>query len=326
MASTTSPAEVIRRAKRVGLVLGGGGARGAAYHAGALLALWSDARWDARQAEVVVGTSAGSIAAALLGTGVPPDDLAALVVGADLREAPLDLADRWAAAGRSLPSWWHALRGPVRVRRPAVVAAGLRRWRERRDPWPLMASLGSRGSFGLEAALPVIDHPWPDRELWICAVDEETLERTVFGREGDPHPDLGSAVLASCAVPTIMQPVPLGGRTYVDGGLHSPTNADLLVEAELDVAVVVSPMTGSIPRLHPVGALMRAARRHLDAEVAMLEAAATRVVVIEPDRATRAVVGTDLLDGSLQTEVFQAGYFSVGGLLAGRAPAAVRLP
>jgi len=49
------------RAPRVGLVLGAGGTVGAAYHAGALTALQHDLGWDARDAAVVVGTSAGSI-------------------------------------------------------------------------------------------------------------------------------------------------------------------------------------------------------------------------------------------------------------------------
>jgi len=67
---------------RVGLVLGGGGAVGAAYHAGALAAIEQDLGWDARNAAVIVGTSAGSLVGALLRLGVPATDLAALTVGA----------------------------------------------------------------------------------------------------------------------------------------------------------------------------------------------------------------------------------------------------
>src|SRR5437868_2709839 len=67
---------------RVALVLGGGGAMGAAYHAGALTALEQDLGWDAREAAVIVGTSAGSLVGALLRMDVPSSDLAALTVGA----------------------------------------------------------------------------------------------------------------------------------------------------------------------------------------------------------------------------------------------------
>ena len=65
------------RGQRVGLVLGAGGAAGAAYHAGALLALQVDTGWDPRTADVIVGTSIGSIVASLLRAGLSTDDLAA---------------------------------------------------------------------------------------------------------------------------------------------------------------------------------------------------------------------------------------------------------
>jgi NTE family protein len=55
-------------------VLGAGGLTGTAFHAGVLTALAEDAGWDARDAEVIVGTSAGSIGAALMRAGFPPRD------------------------------------------------------------------------------------------------------------------------------------------------------------------------------------------------------------------------------------------------------------
>ena len=60
---------------RIGLVLGAGGVVGQAYHSGVLAALAEIAGWDARTAEIVVGTSAGSGAAAMLRLGVSPEDL-----------------------------------------------------------------------------------------------------------------------------------------------------------------------------------------------------------------------------------------------------------
>ena len=55
---------------RIGLVLGAGGAVGHAFHAGVLAALADETGWDAREAEVVVGTSAGSVVGALLRAGM----------------------------------------------------------------------------------------------------------------------------------------------------------------------------------------------------------------------------------------------------------------
>ena len=70
--------------KRVGLVLGAGGVVGQAYHSGVLAALEHDLGWDPRTAEVIVGTSAGSITGALLRNGVPASELAAWSVRAPL--------------------------------------------------------------------------------------------------------------------------------------------------------------------------------------------------------------------------------------------------
>src|ERR1700730_8714263 len=60
---------------RVGLVLGAGGSVGVAYHGGVLGAIEEVTGWDPRTAEVIVGTSAGSITAAMLRAGVPAGDL-----------------------------------------------------------------------------------------------------------------------------------------------------------------------------------------------------------------------------------------------------------
>ena len=56
---------------RVGLVLGAGGLVGQANHAGALAALEHDLGWDPRTAEIVVGSSAGSLTGTALRLGVP---------------------------------------------------------------------------------------------------------------------------------------------------------------------------------------------------------------------------------------------------------------
>src|SRR3954454_20457205 len=72
---------------RIGLVLGAGGEVGHAFHAGVLAALADVTGWDARDAEVVVGTSAGSLVGALVRAGVSGSDLVARVNGQELSEA-----------------------------------------------------------------------------------------------------------------------------------------------------------------------------------------------------------------------------------------------
>ena len=67
---------------------------------------------------------------------------------------------------------------------------------------------------------------WPERTLWVCAVRERDGRLVVFGR--DATPPLPHAVAASCAIPGYFQPVTVDGERYVDGGAHSPTNADVV--------------------------------------------------------------------------------------------------
>src|SRR3954452_637216 len=69
---------------RVGLVLGAGGVVGASWLIGALDALESGTGWEAADAEVIVGTSAGSVIGTLTATGIPPAYMAAYAGGESL--------------------------------------------------------------------------------------------------------------------------------------------------------------------------------------------------------------------------------------------------
>jgi NTE family protein len=89
---------------------------------------------------------------------------------------------------------------------------------------------------------PLFDR-WPDRALWINAVELQTSRRVTFGRDPSPATDVPSAVAASCAIPSFFAPVIIDGDRYVDGGVHSPTNADLVAGLGLDLVVISSPMS-----------------------------------------------------------------------------------
>ena len=84
---------------------------------------------------------------------------------------------------------------------------------------------------------------WPAEPLWICALRLSDGARVVFGRDAAPEPDVGTAVEASSAIPGFFAPVVIDGERYVDGGAHSPTNADLVARIGLDLVIVVSPMS-----------------------------------------------------------------------------------
>jgi NTE family protein len=284
----------VNRDLRVGLVLGGGGAVGVAYHAAALTAIENDVGWDPRSADVIVGTSAGSLVGALLRRGLAPIDLAALTVGASVPDEQLELAA--ALADRPpLPAWSPTDLLRFRPPRFPVLAAWLRRpWKV--DPVLALTSLLPDGRIDLLAHVGdssgIFDGAWPDDELWLCAVRQGDLRRVVFGR--DCHPELSDAVAASCAIPGFFRPTTISGETYIDGGVRSPTNADVLRRSDVDLAVVISPMSGhDLPRLHPASAVRRYAKAKVDREVQTLEDHGIPTVLIEPGTMTADLLGPD---------------------------------
>ena len=237
---------------RVGLVLGAGGIQGGAWLTGGLDALAAETGWDPAEADYVVGTSAGSMIGALCASGVPPWFMVAHsrgevfegVVDADGR--PAAEADRAGGARfeleRALPpigpgSWRLALRTLANPRRytPATVFTRLDPARD------LLHRVRSRSTIRR-----VVPSGWsPHPNLWIVACDYETGRRVPFGRADAPEADLADAVAASCAIPGIYHPVTIGGRRYVDGGIYSTSNLDLLRDEELDLVDLPQ------PDLHP---------------------------------------------------------------------------
>lgn len=306
MNATSPPPGSTLRPMRVGLVLAAGGSVGVAYHGAVLCALEEVTGWDPRQAEILVGTSAGSISAAMLRAGVSASDLARISEGQELSPE----GARLAALGR--PHRPRPSRADARawrlVSEPAVlVRAALQPWTIRPRALAL-AALPAGGiptepiSDGIDA---VFGGRWPTRPLWICAYDLRAGRRVVFGREGAPPAPVGLAVAASSAIPMYFRPVTIEGRRYVDGGVHSMTNLDVVAGAGLDLVVVVSPLSqaaiwdGASP-----AALMRAPlRARLRAEVAALRRTGVPVVAIQPGRSVTAAMGLNPMDAARRGEV-----------------------
>lgn len=293
------------RMPRIGLVLGAGGTVGHAYHAGVLAELAAVTGWDPRDAEVVVGTSAGSVVGALLRAGVSPADIAARATGEELSPEGARLAAQADGAGPrpSIPS-----RPPRRGRLPRMaspgtfVRAAFPPFRPVR-PGALAAAALPVGRVPTELIAagfrPLFTTGWPDRELWLCAVRLDTGRRVVFGRDaaGDGI-DVADAVSASCAIPGFFAPVDIGGARYVDGGAHSPTNADVLAGRALDLVVVSSPMSVAGNRLRPSLDLpaRRLSRLYLGQEAARIRRGGTPVLAFQPVAADLAAMGLNAMD------------------------------
>lgn len=301
------------RAVRIGLVLGAGGSAGIAYHGGVLAALADTTGWDPRNAEVIVGTSAGSLTAAMLRAGIPPMDLRAISEGSKLSPEGARLAEV-GRPHRPRPTRSHfmsmrPLADPVAVLRAVTRLHVL-------PPVPFFAALMPAGrvptepiSAGINA---VFDGRWPKDPLWIAAVELREGRRVVFGQDGAPRAAVGDAVAASCAIPGYFAPVTVDGRRYVDGGVRSMVNLDLVAGLRLDLVVVSSPMTSASawPALATSSIMRQPLRARLHSEVDSVRRRGTPVAVIEPGRKVAAAMGLNPMDARVRAPVSRTAYLS----------------
>jgi NTE family protein len=267
----------MRGPKSRALALGGGGVAGIAWETGVLFGL-AEQGVDVRDADVILGTSAGSAVAAQITSGTslaelydrhasPTGESTELPVEFDLEKMVADWtglleatspgAELRAAIGR------YALAAPTvpERRRRAVI----------------------------EARLP--SHEWPDGDVRIVAVDAGTGEERVFTSADGAN--LVDVVAASCAVPGIWPPVNIDGRRYIDGGVRSSTSVDLL--ADEDVVLVLAPVE-DLTVLDP--AVDKASQKVLKRK---------KTLVIRPDEDSLAAFGANPLDPASARPSAQAG-------------------
>jgi NTE family protein len=290
---------------RRGLVLGAGGVLGLTWMIAALSALEEAEGFDARDVEVCIGTSAGSVLAALLGCGVGVDVTVRHQRGIP---APADPDISWdydRDSGGAVPPrpgfgigsprlLLEVARHPRRVPPMAAFSAALPRGRGTLRPLHRMVELVS-------GSLP--GDGWPGTpSTWIVAMDYDAGTRTVFGLPGAPRATLADAVTASCAIPGWYAPVPISGRPYVDGGTLSPTSLDLLAGAGLDEVYVLAPMA-SFAYDRPRAAMARAERRwrrlvtrRVLADAEALRASGTAVTLLGPGPEDLRAIGANLMD------------------------------
>ena len=296
---------------RTGLVLGAGGIVGQAYQAGVLAALEHEVGWDPRAAGLIVGSSAGSVTGAALRLGVSASDMAAWASDAPVSPSGRAFFDAIGGADEDLPvpSPRDLLHG-WRLPSFALLSRAARRpWAMR--PTAMASTLLPAGRFDLQDRTHVFDDltdTWPDG-LWICAARRDSGRRVVFGRSGSPAARLSQAVAASCAIPAYFAPVHIGTREYIDGGVHSATNADVLHHAHLDTVIVISSMSAAHGRSSHSDAPVRwAMHRRLEQEVRRLRARGTDVIRFEPSARTLAVMGVNAMAEDRSAVVVAAAY------------------
>src|SRR3954471_3195359 len=315
---------------RVGLVLGAGGVMGGAWLTGGLEAIARETGWDPASAEYIVGTSAGSMMGGLLGSGVPPWFMVAHskgdsfegLSGADGR--PAATADRAAGATFGLhkgpppigPGSWkligNRLTAPTQHRATALFAGWLPRGFISTEPLK-------------DTIRRVVPQGWAEHpNLWIVACDYATGRRVAFGRDDAPDAELADAVAASCAIPGFYHPVTIHGKRYVDGGLWSTSNLDILRNEQLDLVICLNPTSS----LHPPHAWNPAERiaaafrtisgRRLGSETKKLRERGTEVVLIQPTGEDHDAMGPNLMSTRTRQPVIETAIATVTAQLRER--------
>jgi NTE family protein len=306
---------------RTGVVLGAGGVLGAAWTIGALAALQETRGWDPRDAEVLVGTSAGSVLAGFLGCGVGVDVLLDHQRGIVNAEAPDISYDPDRDSGGALPPLPRPGIGSAR----GVLSSALRPWKV--TPMGALSAVLPQGRGSLDPVGTLVDAVCPrgawaaHPQTWIVAMDYDSGRRVAFGRDGAPHAGLRDAVMSSCAIPGWYAPVLIGGRRYVDGGACSPTSLDLVAPLELDEVVVLSPMT-SLEYDAPAtvaGRLERRFRRlstrRVVSEMKKVSATGTKVTFLGPGAEDLAAIGANLMDPRRREQVLTTSLRTSGAAL-----------
>ncbi|MFE3498045.1 patatin-like phospholipase family protein [Streptomyces sp. NPDC059175] len=263
--------------QRTALVLGGGGLAGIGWEIGVLHGL-ARAGADTTGADLIVGTSAGSVVGAQLTSG--------LLTLSELYDRQLADPEGEVPAGMGPTVLARYLWGVLRSRDAEAYGARMGRLAlaARTEPEELRRAV---------FAERLLTHQWPEaRRLVVTAVDAATGVFHAFDRESGVN--LLDAVGASCAVPGVWPPVTIDGRRFIDGGVRSSTNADLA--AGYGTVVIVAPITvggGPVPSAR--------------AQASRLAAAGARVVLITPDRAARRAFGRNVLDPARRAPSARAG-------------------
>ncbi|MEZ5121900.1 MAG: patatin-like phospholipase family protein [Solirubrobacterales bacterium] len=336
---------------KTALVLGGGGFTGAVYEIGALRALdLLSVNRTVNQFDVYVGTSAGSFVAALAANGVTPEEMMRVVnqqVPTPFRDIDVGTVLQpnllaWARKGALLP-----LRMVTVLRQLAGQLGSV-------SVMDLLLGLGEGlpagfySGAGIERYIRDVlsdpdrsdDFRFLEPELYLTATDLDTCERIVFGSEGWDDVPISTAVHASTALPMLYEPVKVGDREVVDGGIVSTTNLDIAVESGAKFVVVVNPLvpyvndfsktvptlTGSRPRRvsdmgfpqvgYQVFKLLAYQRLHEMARQWERRYPGVDIILIEPEPDDELMFQTSIMNFTARVDIARHGFETVTMKLA----------
>lgn len=296
----------VRKTPHVGVVLGGGGVAGAAFELAILNVLESRFGFSVASADVVVGTSAGSIVAALTRVGASP-----MSVYQHLNDAlPVFQEDVMKVQfPRGWANWW--------------------RFGVRTDERWVQRSGGAPGVFDSEMMVSWVQSllgegvSWPDRPLWVSAYDVRSRQARLFSSSStldlpEPYtddvsePSLARVITASSAVPFLFSPTQVAGRLYADGGVvsHTHVNSLGLWPDPLDVVIAVAPSAISAQlslssRVRKAAGVWGQCEFLAEVEDLRRSSCDTMVVPVYPPASMADLFGVNPLDADQAAQIFE---------------------
>lgn len=270
------------------LVLGGGGPVGVAWESGLAVGLAGEGV-ALGEADLIVGTSAGSITGSRLALQMDLPDLVSTV------SQPLAVeAGATEGMGELMSAWAEAV---ARARTPEALRVEL-------GKLALAAQTVDEGTFvGAEVFAQLEGREWP-ASFRCTAIDTDTGALLVWDQSaGVPLP---RGVASSCSVPGVFPPVTIGAGRYMDGGMRTPLNADLAVGH--DAVIVVS----CLPLALPEGIsdpMFDNISRQIEAELATVRDGGAALEVIVPSQEFLDISdwGASLMDPGRAPGAYQAG-------------------
>lgn len=283
------------------LVLGGGGPVGIAWEAG-LIAGLLDGGVDLRDADFMIGTSAGSFVGSQLAGGRDMRQMVEAILAEEHRQrSAADTATPRPAAGA--PSGPTPMMTLMKLMQEA--AAGTR------DPIEVRKELGKFAlgaqtvdeeafikSFGRSLSESG-DAAWPAKRFAATAVDTASGEFQLW--DNDSGVPLARAVASSCSVPGVYPPITINGKRYMDGGMRSGTNADLATGYDKVLVVAVRIGAGD-------PAALERSKAALERELQVLRDSGATVGLIVPDESSAEAFGQNLMDARKRPASARAGY------------------
>ena len=239
------------RPKRA-LVLAGGGIPGWMYEIGCLTAL--DDFFDGfsvNDFDIYVGTSAGAAVAALMANGVRPraiyDDIK------NNKKTSFNFAQRdiysfgyqetFHILKKFFRSLWPVIRFYFKNKQRVSILDLLQMLQEN-----LPSGIFTLKNFDLYLSAFFSQEGYTNdfrklkRELYIPAVDVDMARYDVFGEDGLSDIPISLAVIASAAMPILFQPVHIGGKDYIDGGVGRVAYMDIAMNHGADLIWVINPV------------------------------------------------------------------------------------